>query len=198
MYRLPNYKRATNAAYEVLQKQANISLPIDIEFVAKQYPNIRLKKYSEVARKFGLTMAEYLEIAPSEFGFVKKKGINAIILYNDTKGVETNRFTISHELGHCVLGPGKDNDVARKEADCFARNLLCPIVVIKELGIENNVSKYMETFYISEPMASTSIHFIDSDLYYITNTNYSVVSDMFFTYMTGYTLAELYGYNYAY
>lgn len=73
MYRLPNYKRATNAAYEVLQKQANISLPIDIEFVAKQYPNIRLKKYSEVARKFGLTMAEYLEIAPSEFGFVKKK-----------------------------------------------------------------------------------------------------------------------------
>lgn len=35
MYRLPNYKRATNAAYEVLQKQANISLPIDIEFVAK-------------------------------------------------------------------------------------------------------------------------------------------------------------------
>ena len=67
-----------------------------------------------------------------------------------------------------------------KNADCFARNLLCPIVVIKELGIENNVSKYMETFYISEPMASTSIHFIDSDLYYITNTNYSVVSDMFF------------------
>ena len=97
-----------------------------------------------------------------------------------------------------ILGHGKDNDVARKEADCFARNLLCPIVVIKELGIENNVSKYMETFYISEPMASTSIHFIDSDLYYITNTNYSVVSDMFFTYMTGYTLAELYGYNYAY
>lgn len=80
-----------------------------------------------------------------------------------------------------------------REANCFARNILCPVQIVKECQL-STPQDYMECFDISEPMAKAAIGNFKSDMYYISNALYNNINDKIYCYMTGCTLAELYGY----
>ncbi|MFK4463262.1 Zn-dependent peptidase ImmA (M78 family)/RNA polymerase subunit RPABC4/transcription elongation factor Spt4 [Bacillus safensis] len=146
-----NYKKAEKKAHDLLKMCGANELPIKVKRLAKNFANLKIKKYTWYAKKWGLTIDEVCEIANSEEGccwYIKSKK-QYIILYNDT--VENDgrkRWTIAHELGHFMLKhneitgkaifsrsslSSEEYEVFEKEANCFARNLLAPAPVLREL-----------------------------------------------------------------
>lgn len=165
----PDYHFATNSAYEILLK-CNFELPVRISTIIKQFNgDIKVVSYSKAARKEQKSHSEIVKKFASDYGFITRDPTDpwrSIIYYNDKKSPQTIRFTLAHEIGHYVLGHLDDDDVSQKEANCFARNLLCPVPVRNNL--QGNVLKsYVDRFNISERMAQTTIGLLKSDLYYI-------------------------------
>jgi len=193
----PNYYRATNAAYEIISRMHALKFPMNVLNIAKQYPKLRAASYSDMARRFNMSFGEFYHFASSGHGYLQRDSkdlAKAYIVYNDYKDETTIRFTQAHELAHYVLGHTEDNDLFNKEANCFARNLLCPIPVVNELGIQT-INDYMYVFGISEPMAKVCVNFKEADYYHITHKNYVPVSDLAVSYITGYSVPALYGYT---
>ena len=192
----PDYKYATNVAYDELSYYNGNFPQIDILELLAEAGDIVVKTYSQAARYLKCSHNEFAyNIAQSEFGFTVSdlKSGNHIIYYNDLKDEKTIRFTLAHELGHIRLEHKEDNEVADKEANCFARNILCPVQLVKGFNLAT-VEDYVECFGISVPMAEASLAHFKSDFYCITNRNYRIVDSKVYTYMTGYGLSELYGY----
>lgn len=195
MIELPDYNKATNAAYEELQKYDGRYPQIDIFHIIRNHPKIKLHTFTEIASRLGISVEEFVaELSESDMGYTvydRAKG-RWLIYYNDTKCSTTIRFTIAHELGHIVLKHTEDNSVADREANCFARNLLCPVPLRNELGLKT-LDDYCSAFYISDAMAKVVMDKNSSDLYYISGVNYGAVNDMAYCYFTGYSMAEIYG-----
>ena len=192
----PDYEYATNAAYIELSYYNGCFPQIDILELLSEAGDIALKSYSQAARFLKCSHNDFTyKIAQSEYGYSVtdwKRGYH-IIYFNNFKDDRTVRFTLAHELGHIRLHHIEDNDISDREANCFARNLLCPIQLVKEFGL-SSVKEYEECFNISEPCAKAAFAHSVSDFHYITPKNYQVVGDKIYSYMTGYSLAELYGY----
>ncbi|MDR1770643.1 MAG: ImmA/IrrE family metallo-endopeptidase [Hungatella sp.] len=196
MINAPNYHKATNAAYDLLIKQDILELPVNLNKILHLYrQSTRLMTYSQMAARFSISIKDYNQTVPSDYGFTMKMGDKNYILYNEEKGYYTNRFTIAHEIGHIVLGHKVDDSVARREANCFARNYLCPVPIIDTLNI-TGINDYMGWFHVSDLMAENCIKNISSDRYYIQDYLYRTVDDMIYTFMTGESLASAYGYGY--
>lgn len=175
----PDYFRATNLAYEILARD-ELSLPINLFKILTHFDTLIVISYSEMAKRFNMTYWEYLQIAPSEYGFLQRSSSNpwqAYIIYNDKKDKKTVRFTIAHELGHYVLEHTEDDDLSNKEANCFARNLLCPIPVAFNFRLEKP-NEYMAAFAVSAPMAKISIEHSKSDLHYISMHLFQIVTNL--------------------
>lgn len=192
----PNYYRATNFAYEVLVNNKNFSLPIDIFRIASSFIGLRIISFSEMANRFGMSFQEFIDCSPSKYGFLIRKNSNsncAYIVYNEKKEIETIKFTIAHELGHYVLGHNSkfESESENKEANCFARNILCPVPIANDLGVAN-ILDYINVFCISEPMANVCVDKKDVDFYYITKSLYDRIKDLLFVYMSGYTEEYIY------
>lgn len=164
-YDLPDYFRATNLAYEVLLNNSKIELPILILPLIKATPNVRFITYSEYALIGGQSFNAFVDGCPSNSGFTLRCGNNYIIVVNERLPYEVFRFTLAHELGHCMLEHSCDNSVSRKEASCFARNLLCPYPIRSGLML-NAPSEYVKTFAVSKEMATITINLHDNDRYY--------------------------------
>lgn len=133
----PDYKYATNVAYDELSYYNGSFPQINIFELLEESGDIVLKSYSQAAKYLNCTHNEFTyTIAQSEYGFTvtDPRTGNHIIFFNNLKDDKTIRFTLAHELGHIRLGHTEDNEVADKEANCFARNLLCPVQIIKELN----------------------------------------------------------------
>ena len=169
----PDYYKSTNKAYEIINKFGYYSIPISVFKLIQLFQNIKLYSYSDAAFKQSITYNDFYEIAPSEFGFsmIDNNTDNCIIFYNDKKMESVIRFTLAHELGHCLLHHLKDGKIESMEANCFARNLLCPIYVVLELGL-TDIYEYMELFNVSKSMAEVSIKFKNADYINITEENY--------------------------
>lgn len=197
MSNVPDYFKATNAAYEILSNTYPFSLETNILQIFTRYPNISVHSYTELADKFGLSFEELLDTSSSEYGTTILDPVTdkIQIWYNDTKDRCTVRFTLAHELGHAILKHTKDDDVSRKEASCFARNLLCAVPIIDELEIRSaNDIKYV--FDVGDLMAEISLNYFSSDRYYIEKHLYNNIRERAIAYMHGYnSVAELYGYT---
>lgn len=191
----PNYHRATNEAYSLLINQEILEIPVNLNKLISLCPHrTHLMTYSKMAARFSMTVNQYKMLVPSEFGFTMKKGKNNFILYNEEKGYYTNRFTVAHEIGHIVLNHDIDDSVTRREADCFARNILCPVPFIDSLKL-STPNDYVNWFHISDLAAGYCIKNLSSDQYYIEDQLYGVVDDLIYTFMTGESLASVYGYS---
>lgn len=194
----PDYKRATNAPYELLHAHYYGRYPvINVLELATHFSNIRLHSYTEMAKKLNVSYCCFLRnIASSEHGFTIKcpETNNYLICINEQKDNTTRRFTVAHELGHIILNHTEDDEVSDKEANCFARNLLCPLQIVDNFGVQT-VQDYVNCFEISEPMAEVTISNRKSDEYYITRENYQLLNDAIYFYFSGYGYNELYLYG---
>ena len=197
-----DYNRATNAAYELLNNYNGRMPAIDVFSIIDLLPyniKVKVRTYGKCAEKIGCSFKKYVrDIASSEHGFTIKSGNKYIICFNELKDEKTIRFTIAHEIGHIVLKHTEDNPVTDKEANCFARNLLCPIQIADGFHVET-AKEYVDCFDVSEPMALATLANRKSDQHYITEENYQSFNDKVYCYFSGYTLSELYGtYGYGY
>lgn len=60
------------------------------------------------------------------------------IMYDDSASIESQRFTISHEIGHIVLGHFKNLNKNREQgANMFAARILMPMCVLYECNIKS-------------------------------------------------------------
>lgn len=198
MSSIPDYSTATNKAYEILSQVFPISLKTDIFKILSSFPNIAIHTYTEMANRFFESFHDLMETVSSEHGFSIRNPHTGMveIYYNDTKDYSTIRFTLAHELGHIVLEHNEDNDISQKEANCFARNLLCPIPVIDELKLKT-VNALVEVFEVGELMAVVSLNYFESDRYYIRKDLENTLRFRTYAYMCGFSsIEEMFGLSY--
>ncbi len=135
-----NYKIARNKAWKVLIECQINKLPLNLMEIIKFY-NIKIKYYSQ---------SNYIKTLNYEIqkgdGFSRIENGQKIIYFNDKKGSKVRRrFTIAHELGHCLLGHLKDNNktfyrnseidlpnnsIEEMQANVFARDILMPAIIL--------------------------------------------------------------------
>lgn len=192
----PNYKKATNAAYGTLLGLTHTRFSTDVlAVIDEMLPNCRAMTYGQACFLCGYDRAT-LEGA-SEYGFSLVKGSKRIILYNEFVPMGCARFTLAHEIGHAVLGhENEKDDSAEKEANCFARNLLCPVPVADLLGI-NTWEDYTRVFDVSPKAARIALEWGNSDRFYIEPQSGSELWDRAEAYILGYDNSDEYYYKMA-
>lgn len=185
MNRYPDYKKATNAAYELLALKLSFTPATNvIAIVEDLLDNCKLLTYGQACFFYNYTPKMLLEV--SEYGFSILKGDKRIILYNEAMPFGCVRFTIAHEIGHYLLNHRDEQDSnAEKEANCFARNLLCPIPVVHGLEL-TTAQDYIRMFDVTAKMAAVSFKNQGSDRFYITQEHWDQVSEMLDAYMMGF------------
>lgn len=140
------YKMARDTAWKTLIKCNISSLPVNLSTIIKQF-NIYAVPYS----------SGYVPDNNEEDGFSLYKANTTFIFYNDSKHIHRVRFTLAHELGHCLLGHLKFGktynknseldfesiDVFEMQANVFARDLLMPATVLNSLNVKspNDISR---------------------------------------------------------
>lgn len=135
-----NYKYARNRVWETLIECNLNQLPINLAVVANFY-NISIIKYSQSNDTF------------TGDGFSTIVDGRLIVYYNDTDyPTSRQRFTLAHELGHCLLGhlkfgktynrnseiDFKGIDMFELQANVFARDLLMPATVLHSLNVSSS------------------------------------------------------------
>lgn len=191
---IPNYYLATNKAYEVLEKTGCFDIPVPVHNIIGEYSNIRIMSYTDIAKIQRVPFEAVYYNAPSVYGWtIRENGTNrALILYNDLQPEYVIRFTLAHELGHCLLNHTSYDITEEKEANCFARNLLCPVPVVQDLGIQS-ANDYSNSFNVSKTMGEVARDFMACDLFNISRDNYSYIKDKTFMFYSGYTYSDIYG-----
>ena len=191
MNHYPDYKKATNAAYELLAIKISFSLATNVFAIVEDLlDNCKLLTYSQACFLYGFTPEMLLEV--SEYGFSIVRGNKRIILYNETVPLGCIRFTIAHEIGHYVLRHRDEHDPgAEKEANCFARNLLCPVPVVYGLDLAS-AQDYVSVFDVTSQMATVSFDKRGNDKYYISGDLWRTVSDMLDAHMLGFADVNAY------
>lgn len=184
MIAYPDYKAATNAAYKLIAERDLFSVQTNVFAIAEQLDNCRVFSYGLTNFCFD-TPLEVL-LANSEYGFSIKKKDKRIIYFNEKMPLACIRFTLAHEIGHAVLGHQDEHDLsAEKEANCFARNLLCPLPIANALEVATE-EDYISVFNISGTMARATVGRRTSDAYYIDKSYSDIIDDKLFAYNMGY------------
>ena len=214
MARRTNYVRPVRLAMEALKEAGINSFPVPLSTVLRHY-GITLMSYEYLCKKSGYT----LEMCYQQFGNdgaiskeFKNGRVKLLIVYNHAQSsMDRLRFTFAHELGHLILGHLDEAgvsllqrktvekelyDVQEDEANCFARNLLCPAVAVQTVlrsqgftsssydekqerviwkkldhtpDLPRNLSDFFlirQAFMVSDTAAKTRCHFLREDLRY--------------------------------
>lgn len=136
------YKIARNKAWEILIECKINKFPLDLMKIIKFY-NIETKPYSN---------SDYIKTLhykiQSGDRFSRIENGQKVIYFNDKKSTKARRrFTIAHELGHCLLGHDlnktkyrnseidlNDDPIEEIQANVFARDILMPAVILHYTG----------------------------------------------------------------
>lgn len=124
----------------------------------------------------------------SQHGFtiVNRKTDSRIILYNEEMPLHCIRFTIAHEIAHKVLCHSEEEtEWEEKEANCFARNLLCPLPISDALGLQTE-DDYVDAFDVSGSMAAVVVQRCSSDRYYLDRNLYNAIDEKFYLFLCSY------------
>ncbi|MCD8357482.1 MAG: ImmA/IrrE family metallo-endopeptidase [Clostridia bacterium] len=180
MIKEADYSLATNSAYRIRSQYGWGDYSTPIEYIIKKTPGVALLPYSHTNN---------LELcrAKSESGFIQHDFLTnrSIIFYNDLEDFRIVRFTLAHEFGHFVLNHAMDNEITNAEANCFARNLLCPVPLADLLDLQNP-DDYSDCFIVSPPAALVAYNFRSNDRYYLNKDMYDSAQEAFEASMMGY------------
>lgn len=132
------YKEIRDGAWQCLIDAKICRLPVDVLCITHRL-GIHVRKNSEAHC-----------LSRGEHGRSFYDGKAWIIIYNDKNSSEISRYTIAHELGHCLLAHAamrakgiepvagyrpKNAPRTEEQANNFARRLLCPSCVLLSLGL---------------------------------------------------------------
>ena len=178
--------------------------PLNLKEYAKQEHN--LVSYSSLAKELGISHFELKELLKNSWGTVVYKNHVYTIAYDDKLDESVQLFTIAHEIGHIELGHlikpmykdaiirikigsiiSPDSDLYKimdNEADCFARNLLCPARLLTQAKYNFGPFDLHHLFGLSLSAASTRLDFLKSDLYYSKDVNQSDLVEKFYKFLS--------------
>lgn len=177
----PDWDLAQNTAYQIANEFAKsgddhaVRLPIDPVEIIDSIDNISLQTYTQAAKIHEMSIPEFSRYVGSDDGVSFEKYYRGksryVIMYNDTVySYKRTRFTIAHELGHCLLGHNlnRSYDVQEKEANYFAKRLLVPLPLVnKILGfpivtVDERVEDISSVFEVSQDVANYSLRNFDN------------------------------------
>lgn len=141
-----NYKKSRDAALQILIDCNVQCLPVNLNQICK---HLGIKTYSYFKGKSILTELDLLEASALTDGMSLLLGDTPVVLYNSDEISEGRmRFTVTHEIGHIILGHLRANDVTvinrepsssdnpfETAANQFAARLLAPACVLWGLGV---------------------------------------------------------------
>jgi Zn-dependent peptidase ImmA (M78 family) len=169
--RTARYDKVMFQANKLFAKEKIITIPID-PFQIIRNNKWGLVTYSDLAQEQGVTVADIELAFQSEDGYTIFDGTNYTIAYNDTIAVHGRiRFTLMHEIGHIYMNHLIDFDetilrrsaltedkykVLENEANSFARNVLAPVMVVKDLKMDS-ANDLVTHFGISLSAAKTRL-----------------------------------------
>ena len=124
---------------DIYAAAAITSLPVDpIEAAAAV--GVKTVSYSDICGIYCRSMEEMYRESRWGFSFAEH-GKPVIAVNENACGMRRQRFTVAHELGHCVLGHiGKGrrpNGEEERAADKFAAALLAPVSVLRMCGVRS-------------------------------------------------------------
>lgn len=121
--------------YEVYERAQIGALPVSPVEAARAF-GIKTVNYSDICEIYCRSRRELYRM--SLYGFSFEENGRQIIAVNELACDERRRrFTIAHELGHCLLGhvsgfgSAAHAAVFERSADSFAAELLAPLAVLK-------------------------------------------------------------------
>lgn len=214
----PDYNTPIERSLEVLEDAEISSFPIDFKQIFKHYRlQMRLRTYKQFSKERGLSISEIKnKYGEDGFASMDAETNRCTVCYNSDSPYKNRiRFTIAHEIGHFFMEHFLDAntsvlrraeiseelyDVLEKEANCFARNLLCPAPIANAVmlqgqheseypgvtysGSDNRIKKMSadsmparrisRTFLVTEKAAKTRQHFLVDDLMAIEYCGYEV------------------------
>lgn len=174
------YKYCIEKSIEFILNESIKTFPFDSDIIIKKHKWARIK-YEELAKEHNLNLSDIIKTYQSEDGYSIYTGRNYTIAYNNTHIPKRIYFTKLHEIGHIYLNHFIDFEetilnrsnmtnsqykVLENEANCFARNVIAPAVIVKylELNTANEISNY---FGITLQCAKTRLDLLQYDLKYI-------------------------------
>ncbi len=179
------YEYCINKSIEFLLSENINRFPFDCDNIIKKRKWAKIK-YTSLSDECGVSINDVIETLGSEDGFTTYNGRNYTISYNDSHRVKKRiYFTKLHEIGHICLGhftefnetkinrsnlTESDYKVLENEANCFARNVIAPAVIVKELNL-NTPNMISEYFGITLSAARARLDLLEKDLQYINETN---------------------------
>ena len=128
----------------------------------------------EIAVKMGIKVTRYsvyskkikeILLRESSDGFSMLVDNQWYIFYNDEKNYKRINFTIMHEIGHIVLDHTEDSELAKKEADFFAKFALAPPVLIHRMKLKT-AEEVSNIFGISHEAAGYALSYYQKWLNY--------------------------------
>ncbi|MDD7771779.1 MAG: ImmA/IrrE family metallo-endopeptidase [Firmicutes bacterium] len=141
------YREARDLSWEILLRHHVSRLPVQVSPICRA-EGIGLYSYeraAELIRCYGLE-----ENCRAGDGFTFRRGESYVIVYDSTATVERQRFTVAHELGHCLLGhlksdgatqgcaePSDRMEEMQLQANVFASRLLAPACVLRAAGVRD-------------------------------------------------------------
>ncbi len=147
MARDANYSRPIYLAWKVLTESNIETFPVSLKLILRHY-GIRLMSYDKFSHLNDCPIEDCYRLFGKDGATISDNG-KFLIVFNDAQSPKDRiRFTLAHELGHIFHGHHKElgvdvlqrmwvektlYDVMEDEANCFARNLLCPPIASQKL-----------------------------------------------------------------
>lgn len=178
--RTARYNKVMVRANTLFAREKITSFPVDPFQIIKNN-KWGLMTYSELAKEYGVTVKDIETAFQSEDGYTIFDGDNYTIAYNDTIRVYGRiRFTLMHEIGHIYMNHLIDFDetvltrssltekkykVLENEANSFARNILAPVMLVKDLKL-NSINDLVRCFEMSRQAAKVRLETLLKDYRY--------------------------------
>ena len=184
---IPEYARygyCIKKAIEFILEENLYTFPFDCDDIIYSHKWSR-QKYSTLAKENNVNINEIINTFSSQDGYSIYNGRNYSIAYNDTHIPKRIYFTKLHEIGHIYLNHFVDFDetlikrsniteysykVLENEANCFARNVIAPIVLVCHLKLSSphEIANY---FGITESAAKTRYDLLQTDYSFISTSD---------------------------
>ena len=194
---LARYNGTVEKAYDFVM--ANITeFPVDVFALIKKL-NWELITYEDLANRTNCSIKDIEDCFGKDSYSVYDCGTCKYkIAYNSRNNTQQRiNFSVAHEIGHIILGHLEDFEgisiynktlskdeykTLENEANCFARNILSPAPLVKNLGIGELYLNLGDIFGLSFRATNVRRSFFKNDLFYLTDDKISKMQSLFLRY----------------